>query len=57
LFSAGVDGRLSFKSKLLSVHDNELMKISSITLTSDNQHLLVATGKGNSLFVFKIKKL
>lgn len=55
LFSAGVDGRLSFKNKLLSVHDNELKKISSITLTSDNQHLLVATGKGNSLFVFKIK--
>lgn len=57
LFSAGVDGRLSFKSKLLNVSDNELMKISSITLTNDNQHLLVATGKSNSLFVFKIKKI
>lgn len=57
LFSAGIDGRLSFKNKLLSVRDNELKKISSITLTSDNQHLLVATGKGNSLFVFKIKQI
>jgi len=56
LFSAGVDGRLSFKNKLLSARDNDLKKISSITLTSDNKHLLVATGKDNSLFVFKIKQ-
>ncbi|MBB1301499.1 beta-propeller fold lactonase family protein [Pseudoalteromonas sp. SR44-8] len=57
LFSAGVDGRLSYKNKLLSVHDNELKRISSLTLTEDNQHLLVATGKGNSLFIFKIKTI
>ena len=54
-FGVGDNGRLSFKNKLLSVRDNELKKISSITLTSDNRHLLVATGKDNSLFVFKIK--
>ncbi|WP_404340185.1 beta-propeller fold lactonase family protein [Pseudoalteromonas mariniglutinosa] len=57
LFSAAVDGRLSYKNKLLSVHDNELNKISSLTLTNDNKHLLVATGKNNSLFVFKIKPI
>ncbi len=55
LFEAGDNGRLNFKSKLLTVSDNELKKISSITLTEDNRHLLVATGKDNSLFVFKIK--
>lgn len=55
LFETGDNGRLSFKSKLLSVRDNELKKISSITLTDDNRHLLVATGKNNSVFVFKIK--
>jgi len=54
-FGVGDNGRLSFKNKLLSVRDDELKKISSITLTSDNRHLLVATGKDNSLFVFKIK--
>jgi len=57
LFSTGVDGRLKYKNKLLSVHDNELKRISSITLTDDNKHLLVATGKGNSLFVFKVKSM
>ena len=57
LFSAGVDGRLHYKNKLFSVDGNELKNISSITLTDDNRHLLVATGKGNSLFVFKIKAL
>ncbi|WP_405632348.1 beta-propeller fold lactonase family protein [Pseudoalteromonas sp. Ld20] len=57
LFSASADGRLSYKNKLLSVHDNKLNRISSITVTDDNRHLLVATGKGNSLFVFKIKTL
>jgi DNA-binding beta-propeller fold protein YncE len=55
LFKARDNGRLSFENKLLSVRDNELKKISSITLTSDNRHLLVATGKDNSVFVFKIK--
>jgi len=55
LFETEDNGRLSFKSKLLSVRDNELKKISSITLTEDNRHLLVATGKNNSVFVFNIK--
>ena len=55
LFGTGDNGRLSFESKLLSVRDNEIKKISSITLTDDNRHLLVATGKNNSVFVFKIK--
>jgi len=55
LFETEDNGRLSFKSKLLSVRDNELNKISSITLTEDNRHLLVATGKNNSVFVFNIK--
>jgi len=55
LFRAGNDGKLTFKSKLLKVRDNDLNKISSITLTRDNRHLLVATGKDNSVFVFKIK--
>jgi DNA-binding beta-propeller fold protein YncE len=54
LFSAGVDGRLIYNSKLLTVRDNEIKRISSLTLTDDNQHLLVATGKGNALFVFNI---
>jgi 6-phosphogluconolactonase (cycloisomerase 2 family) len=54
LFRSGDNGRLSFKNKLLSVGDNELKKISSITLTRDNRHLLVSTGKNNSVFVFKI---
>ena len=55
LFGTGDNGRLSFKNKLLSVRDTELKQISSITLTKDNRHLLVATGKDNSVFVFKIK--
>lgn len=55
LFSVKADGRLSYKNKLVNVHDDELNGISSITLTDDNRHLLVATGKSNSLFVFKIK--
>lgn len=55
LFGAEDNGRLNFKNKLLSVRDNELKKISSITLTRDNRHLLVATGQDNSVFVFKIK--
>jgi len=55
LFRAGSNGKLSFMNKILSVRDNELNKISSITLTGDNRHLLVATGKDNSVFVFKIK--
>jgi DNA-binding beta-propeller fold protein YncE len=54
-FSTGVDGRLIYNSKLLTVRDKEIKRISSLTLTDDNQHLLVATGKGNSLLVFKIK--
>jgi len=55
LFRVRDNGKLSFENKLLSVRDNELKKISSITLTRDNQHLLVANGKENSVFVFKIK--
>ncbi|NTS78469.1 beta-propeller fold lactonase family protein [Catenovulum sp. SM1970] len=55
LFNVEDNGTLSFKSKLLSVRDNELKKISSITLTPDNRHLMVATGKENSVFVFKIE--
>jgi len=55
LFDAGTDGKLKFKDKLVSVRDNQLKKISSMTLTDDNQHLLVATGKDNSIFVFRIK--
>ncbi len=54
IFSVGLDGKLSFKHKLLSVKEYELKKISSLTLTDDNQHLFVATGKGNSLFVFNV---
>jgi DNA-binding beta-propeller fold protein YncE len=54
LFSTGISGRLRFESEILSVGDNELKGISSITVTGDNKHLLVATGKSNSLFVFKI---
>ena len=56
-FNVGVDGRLSYKNKLLRVQDNELKGISSFTLTDDNQHLLVATGKGNALLVFKVKSV
>lgn len=55
LFEAGNNGMLKYRSKLLSVRNNELKKISSITLTADNRHLLVATGKDNSLFVFKVE--
>lgn len=55
LFRVGIDGKLSFINKFLNVSGNEIKNISSITLTVDNQHLLIATGKGNSLFVFKVK--
>jgi len=55
LFDATADGKLRFKDKLVSARDNKLKKISSMTLTNDNKHLLVATGKDNSIFVFKIK--
>jgi len=54
-FSVGIDGRLSFLNKLLTVRDHELKGISSITITDDNKHMLIATGKGNSIFVFTIK--
>lgn len=54
MFSVGVDGKLNYTDKLLSARGNQIKSISSITLTKDNQHLLVATGKANSLFVFKI---
>ncbi|NVK26015.1 MAG: beta-propeller fold lactonase family protein [Gammaproteobacteria bacterium] len=53
-FSAGVDGQLNYKNKLVSINDNELKRISSIALTDDNRYLLVATGKNNSVFVFRV---
>lgn len=56
VFRARDNGRLIFENKLLSVRDNKIKNVSSITLTRDDRHLLVATGKDNSVFVFKIKQ-
>ncbi|MFD1622544.1 beta-propeller fold lactonase family protein [Thalassotalea marina] len=56
IFDVGADGKLSFDSKMTHVAGTELKTISSITITPNNKHLLVATGKENSLFVFKINQ-
>ncbi|KFZ36454.1 hypothetical protein HR45_16700 [Shewanella mangrovi] len=53
IFSVGSDGQLSFEGKRLTANGHELKKIASLTLTDDNQYLLVATGKSNSLVIFK----
>lgn len=56
IFDVGADGKLRFDSKMTHVAGTELKTISSITITPNNKHLLVATGKENSLFVFKINQ-
>lgn len=53
VFNVQEDATLALKESLYQVGEHKLKGISSLTLTPDNQHLLVATGKGNSLIIFK----
>lgn len=53
VFNVQEDAKLALKESLYHVGEHKLKGISSLTLTPDNRHLLVATGKGNSLIILK----
>ncbi|TGE84802.1 hypothetical protein C7Y70_04450 [Pseudoalteromonas sp. KS88] len=52
VFNVQKDGKLALKASFYNVGEQKLKGVSSLTLTPDNRHLLVATGKGNSLIIF-----
>ena len=53
VFNVQKDGKIALKESFYNVGEQKLKGVSSLTLTPDNRHLLVATGKGNSLIIFK----